>query len=83
MYFRSSTPGSHTVRFQAVRVRRQLSGKCPVCGKRTSRSMTFEQTINPWNKNKDGNPKTYSEIIVELDEKANNWKPDFTHEKCL
>jgi hypothetical protein len=45
--------------------------------------MTFEQTINPWNKNKDGNPKTYSEIIVELDEKANNWKPDFTHEKCL
>lgn len=34
---------------------------------------TFSQTINPWNKKKDGTPKTRSEIFQELVKEAEVW----------
>lgn len=51
--------------FQVVKVKGSKSGKC-ACGKRVTRSRTFEQTINPFNKNAAGFPKGFHEIRSEL-----------------
>lgn len=71
-----------TYRFQEVKARASHGGKCPVCGKRVSRSRTFTQTINPFNRNEDGSVKTPAEVRVAVDAEANAWEPDFTHEAC-
>mgnify|MGYP000017638098 CR=1 FL=1 len=43
-------------------------------GKR--RQKKFWQTLNPFNKNESGSPKTREEILVELQVDANNWKQE-------
>ena len=63
-----------TITFQIIKRRGQKSGKCSVCGKRTSRAITFEQSINPWNKNANGDTKSISQIHDELVAKINAWK---------
>lgn len=68
--------------YEPVRWPESRSGKCPVCGKRVRRSTTFQQTLNPFNKNAAGEPKTRSEIWAELKVKAAGWEPDFTHAAC-
>jgi hypothetical protein len=50
--------------------------KCRNCGRRFTRSRTFTQTVNPWNKNADGEIKTRHEIYAELKAEANAWQPD-------
>lgn len=65
--------------FEPVMTRRSISGKCPNCGKRVTRSRTFEHTINPFNRNADGAPKTYSEVRADVVAEADAWVPDFTH----
>jgi hypothetical protein len=50
--------------------------KCRTCGKRFTRSRTFTQTINPFNRNADGQVKTRSEIYTELRAEAEAWQPD-------
>jgi hypothetical protein len=59
------------ITFETVKIGGRKSGKC-VCGKRVSRAKTFEQTINPYNQ-KDGRPKTYREIMVELVDEREKW----------
>jgi hypothetical protein len=71
-----------TYSFQRVNLPAEQAGKCPVCAKRVVRRQTFWQTINPWNKNAEGQPKTYDEIRVDLRAERDAWVPDFTHEKC-
>lgn len=64
-------------------VKRQSSkkGKCG-CGKYRTRSRTFSQTINPFNK-KDGRLKTELEIREELVEEVREWqKEPITCEDC-
>lgn len=61
------------VTFNVIKDRASKSGKCRECGKRCSRSKTFEQTLNPWNKNKDGQPKTTDEIRAELRVSVKTW----------
>lgn len=62
---------------------RKHSGKCPVCGKRVTRSRTFEMTVNPFNRNPDtGLPRTWDEVSERLHAEADAWKPDFTHSAC-
>lgn len=61
-----------TIIFQEVKVKGSKKCKC-TCGKRVSRSKTFSQTINPWNKNKEGNPKSFGEIQEELSNERNEW----------
>lgn len=73
---------SETIRFERVTARRSKSGKCPVCGRRVTRSRTFEQTINPFNTGPDGFPKDRAQIWRELGECAEAWEPDFTHDAC-
>jgi hypothetical protein len=61
------------VEFEELKVRGQKSMKC-ADGKRRTRQVTFTQTINPWNVNKEGNPKTKDEIFEELRKQLFEWK---------
>jgi len=73
------------VTFQVVRARQERAGYCPVCGKLAKRSRTFEQTVNPWNRNEDGSEKTPQEVALAVRAEANAWHPtadDLTHAKC-
>lgn len=58
--------------YQTVSIRGQKSGKC-LCGKRLVRQKTFEQTINPFNKNAAGKVKSHAEIMTELQQWRSRW----------
>jgi len=47
--------------------------KCSKCGKKIKRKRKFYQTLNPWNKNKDGALKIKSEIELELSQSIKKW----------
>lgn len=72
-----------TYKYTPVKLTHTYSGKCSMCGKITKRQVTFEQTINPWNKNKNGIIKTEQEIYRELRAEALGCKLNFTHQKCM
>jgi hypothetical protein len=65
---------TETIRFERVPMTVSKTVKCASCGKRLRRQRTFEQTINPWNRNAQGLPRTYEEILAALREKAAGWK---------
>jgi hypothetical protein len=67
---------AYTVRFQVIPMTVRKSVKCSSCGKRIQRQRTFEQTVNPWNKNADGEPKTVQEILEEHRVRAAEWKQE-------
>jgi len=71
-----------TMRFKSIKAWREKSGKCPICGKRVLRKTTFECTVNPFNRNKDGFIKSETEVRRDVNIEADKWVPDFTHEKC-
>lgn len=71
-----------TITYQPVIARRERTGKCPVCGKRVRRASTFENTINPFNRNPDGTVRTPQEVRANVERIADEWVPDFTHETC-
>ncbi len=60
--------------FKQVKFPATKRGKCPGCGKRLTRSTTFSMTINPFNVNAKGEPRTEAEIWHELRCKAEFWK---------
>jgi hypothetical protein len=70
-----------TVRFDEIKCSSTRNGKC-ACGKRVTRSKTFYQTVNPYNRNKDGSPKTRNEVWDSVREEARNWNPVFICKKC-
>lgn len=48
---------------------------CRVCGKKVTRSTTLSQTVSPFNKDADGQPKTAEQIRAELRAEAETWQP--------
>ena len=48
--------------------------KCSNCNKTVRRQKTFSQTLNPFNKNKDGSLKNRLQIKDELVEEASKWR---------
>lgn len=72
-----------TTTYEAVTVTKVMYGTCPVCGKRSRRSRTFRNTVNPFNKRPDGGVRSYAEVLDNVDRLADQWVPDFIHEKCL
>jgi hypothetical protein len=70
---------SITYRFPPVRAQRTVRGKCPACGKAVTRSRTFKQTVNPFNRNEDGSVRTYEQVNAEVNAEARAWEPDFRH----
>lgn len=61
--------------FQPVRYGITKTIACQSCGRKRNRSTTFMQTLNPFNKNAAGRPKTYDEIWEELSAEAKAWEP--------
>jgi hypothetical protein len=47
--------------------------KCSQCSKTVVRQKQFYQTLNPFNKTKNGNMKTRNDIIVELKDELAQW----------
>ena len=72
-----------THRFRAVKHPAVKSLPCPICGKKLRRRRTFEQTINPFNKNANGTVKTELDIVQELEAQAAAWETEAEpHSKC-
>ena len=72
-----------TTNYNEVGFRHTKSGKCSVCGKQASRTKHFYQTINPFNKDKDGNIKDGGQIWKELDIECKRWqKEPVIHARC-
>ena len=61
------------VTFSVIKDAATKTGICRECGKKCKRTKRFEQTVNPWNKNKDGNQKTPDEIRAELRVQVKTW----------
>lgn len=60
-------------RFQEVGLGGKKRFKC-ACGKRVVRSRRFYQTLNPYNKNKDGSVKTQGQIMSECSAQFVAWQ---------
>lgn len=63
---------SRWMRFQEVKVkatRRWTDAQ----GKKRQQTRTFMQTVNPFNKNANGTPKSREEIMVELRAERDGW----------
>lgn len=61
--------------FDEVAIRPSKSGKC-ACGIRRRRSTKIYQTVNPFNRNAAGLPKTRHEIIREVQAAAEKWRSE-------
>lgn len=67
-------------RFSEVAISAEKQVSCTKCKKRLKRRKRFYQTLNPFNKNKAGYPKSREEIFAELNKEAAIWK--VTPETC-
>lgn len=63
-----------TISFQRVAIKGVRRWK--ENGKPRQKTMTFEQTINPFNKDKDGFPKTREQIMHELKRERDRWESE-------
>lgn len=62
------------VTFDEVKYKAGKVLKCVNCNKRLTRQTTLSQTINPFNVNASGEPKSYDEIWKELGLEAKRWE---------
>lgn len=69
-------------KFHAVKHTTSKRIPCAGCGKKLVRQQTFSQTVNPFNKNVEGYPKTTQEIYTELRADAAEWKQDTADVWC-
>ena len=58
--------------FQQIKQSKKITGVCEVCKKKKSKTITASQTVNPFNKNPDGTPKSYSEVVKSVAEDLEN-----------
>jgi len=56
------------INFKEIKNKRVLSGICKNCGKKRTRTITEEQTVNPFNKNEDGTIKNFYEVSLSVKE---------------
>jgi hypothetical protein len=71
----SYSVNSRTIRetYPTVYIQGQKVCKCASCGKRLKRAMTFDQTLNPWNRLPDGRVKEPEDIYSELEAQRKAW----------
>ena len=58
---------TYHVTFDVVKARREVKRKCSRCGKSRKRIFTVENTINPFNKNAQGFPKSATEVRADVE----------------
>ena len=70
--------------FNKVSLTFTKTGKCYICGMKTTRTKVFFQTLNPFNTNEDGSVKTVQQIKDELRIQGNEWKATYVvrHARC-
>lgn len=69
------------INFAVIKAYSTKRGKCK-CGKRLTRSKTFEHTVNPFNKNPDGSVKSRLEVYAAVTKEAKDWMPEFICYQC-
>ena len=62
--------------FESISKKIKIKIYCKECGKKLYRSNTFTNTVNPFNKNECGIVKTSKEVMLDLDNKCQNWNPE-------
>jgi hypothetical protein len=74
------------IKFDEVKIKRQVRVICTKCKKIKSRTVCEEQTINPWNVNDNGIPKTRKEVVDDvlkkIEKKIALVKSDFICASC-
>jgi len=60
--------------YERITARGRRSGTCDVCGKPAQRSRTFENTVNPFNRNADGTVRTRTEVRANVSRLAREWE---------
>lgn len=57
------------IKYEIIRFSTKISKYCKICKKRINKTITEEQTVNPFNRHADGIRKTKDEIVkcVEAD----------------
>lgn len=55
------------ITFASVKRSAVLKGACTECGRKRTRTATVENTINPFNRNSDGLPKSRAEVTVDVE----------------
>lgn len=65
-----------TIRFDEVKATRERTFECAGCGKRIKRQKTDWATINPWNVDENGNPKTYEQVRKDVSRKLDKWEAE-------
>lgn len=66
-----------TTTFQEVKLYGSKSVKCAGgCGRTLKRQRKFWQTLNPWNKTLAGEPKTITDIRIELQAEIAKWQKE-------
>lgn len=60
--------------FREETLRTTKRGTCGRCAKAHTRSKTFSQTVNPWNRRPDGVPKSPAEVRASLVAEADAWR---------
>ena len=74
-----------TYTFTGPNTQRRHQGPCLKCGKKVTRTRTFEHTVNPFNcvgEGEDRRPKTWDEVHADVKAEADAWIPDFTCQGC-
>jgi hypothetical protein len=73
--------------FDEIRDSVKVTGICKVCTKKCTRTVSDYQTLNPYNKNKNGQPKSAFEIRKEVEksvsEKADKLRQHFICATCF
>ena len=64
------------IKFQKIESQGNKTVKCICCGKKLFRKKIFYQTLNPFNKDSNGNVKNVKTINAELDVKIAGWKKE-------
>ena len=62
------------ITFDRITVKRTVSWIDPATGKRRQKTRSFEQTVNPFNRDASGQPKDRRSISVEVNREADLWK---------
>lgn len=57
---------TRTVQFEAVKSRQKVSYTCVRCNKKRSKVVSTEYTVNPFNKNSEGFPKSRQEVAEDV-----------------
>jgi hypothetical protein len=66
-----------TYRFQEVPLYATKTVPCAGdCGRKLRRQRKFSQTLNPFNKDSEGRPKTTQQIYAELSAEAKEWEAE-------